>query len=314
MKIVFVGPGIIDIPPIGTGAVESLIYDYYQILTKLGHEVHIVNTPNKDEIIYRVNELKADIVQLEYDCFVDLLPYFNCRKAVISSHYPYIDQFEKHAQDGYGILFRKMIEGCEQFPIFAISEKDRNAFINWGANPNYVFLRPNGANASNYRFAETPKWPDKSITLAQVTPRKRQWLTYKIPSVYYWGKGPFNHPNYEGEVHSSYKYENLTNFANMVLCTEGENGTPLCIKEALMCGLGIVVSEHAASELPWDLPFIDILPEAELHDAKHLEQVIIKNRSKSLQHRKEIREFALANWDWQLLVTKYAQNLESLLK
>jgi glycosyltransferase involved in cell wall biosynthesis len=312
MKIVFVGPGILPIPNDGFGAVESLIYDYYQVLKQLGHDVHIVNTPNQDEIISSVNNLNADIVHLEYDCFVDLLPYFKCRKAIISSHYPYIDQFNKHAQDGYGIIFRKMIERCEEFPIFAISEKDRNAFINWGANPNFVIVRPNGASSQKFRFTENPKRPNDSITLAQINSRKRQWLTSNIPSVYYWGNGVFNHPNYEGEARSN-KYTQLTEFGNMVLLSEGENGTCLAVKEGLMAGLGIVVSEAGASELPWDLPFIDIIPEKLVYDEKYVEKVIINNRKRSIPLRKNIRQFAVENWDWELLVKKYVQNLESLL-
>ena len=55
------------IPPVGWGAVEILIWDYYQELIKLGHEVQIVNTPNQKEIITQVNEFNPDFVHLQYD-------------------------------------------------------------------------------------------------------------------------------------------------------------------------------------------------------------------------------------------------------
>jgi hypothetical protein len=51
MKICLIGPGIMSIPPPGWGAVEILIWDYYQALTRLGHEVQIVNTPMTCSII-----------------------------------------------------------------------------------------------------------------------------------------------------------------------------------------------------------------------------------------------------------------------
>ena len=41
MKIALVGPGIIEIPPKGWGAVESLIWDYATELGELGHEVPV---------------------------------------------------------------------------------------------------------------------------------------------------------------------------------------------------------------------------------------------------------------------------------
>ena len=46
MRVSIIGPGIMPIPPTGWGAVEILIWDYYQELTKLGHEVQIINTQN----------------------------------------------------------------------------------------------------------------------------------------------------------------------------------------------------------------------------------------------------------------------------
>ena len=46
MKIALIGPGIMEIPPEGWGAVEMLIWDYTVILRELGHRVEIINTPD----------------------------------------------------------------------------------------------------------------------------------------------------------------------------------------------------------------------------------------------------------------------------
>ena len=73
MRISIIGPGIMPIPPTGWGAVEILIWDYYQELTKLGHEVQIVNTQNAQEIVNQVNSFNPDFVHLQYD---DLLKDF----------------------------------------------------------------------------------------------------------------------------------------------------------------------------------------------------------------------------------------------
>ena len=47
MNIALVGPGIMEIPPKGWGAVESLIWDYATELGELGHEGTIINTPDR---------------------------------------------------------------------------------------------------------------------------------------------------------------------------------------------------------------------------------------------------------------------------
>ena len=52
MKILFVGPGLLPIPPKGWGGIEHLVWDMKLALTKLNHDVKIVNTTNPKEIIY----------------------------------------------------------------------------------------------------------------------------------------------------------------------------------------------------------------------------------------------------------------------
>ena len=69
MKIIIIGPGIMPIPPKGWGAVEILIWDYKEILEKLGHSVTIINTPDPNDIINSVNKLNADFVHIQYAIF-----------------------------------------------------------------------------------------------------------------------------------------------------------------------------------------------------------------------------------------------------
>ena len=48
MKIGLIGPGIMSIPPEGWGAVEILIWDYYNELKKQGINVKIINKLRKN--------------------------------------------------------------------------------------------------------------------------------------------------------------------------------------------------------------------------------------------------------------------------
>ena len=81
MKIAIVGPGIMPIPPVGWGAVEILIWDQKIALSKLGHDVRIINTPRPIEILQQINSFRPDFVHVQYDDFVELCPYIqypNC--------------------------------------------------------------------------------------------------------------------------------------------------------------------------------------------------------------------------------------------
>ena len=62
MKISIIGPGIMPIPPKGWGAVETLIWDMYNALIALGHEVDIVNVKDPRDIIKRVVIIFSDII------------------------------------------------------------------------------------------------------------------------------------------------------------------------------------------------------------------------------------------------------------
>jgi len=313
MRIALIGPGIMPIPNNGFGAVEKLVYSYYLNLQKLGYSVDIINTPNQEEIISLVNSGGYHIAHCHYDVFVDILPKLKVDRVCISSHYPYIDQVNKHAQDNYHHIFRKMIERSNDFPIFSVSEKDRLAFIHWGCPPSNIFMMSNGVEVSDFDFNETCENPDKTITLAQINARKRQHLTANISRVYYVGKGPWNHPNYLGELPDYWKYNCLTKFANMVLVSDGENGTPLCIREGLSAGLGIVITEQAASELDYSKSWISVISEQDAKNEQKLKEIIENNVLQSVGSRKEIREYA-QRFDWSQLIPAYVENLKRILK
>ena len=73
MKILFVGPGLLPIPPQGWGGIEHLVWVMNLALKELGHDVQIVNTTNPKEIVYEVNTYRPDFVHIQYDDWVLLL-------------------------------------------------------------------------------------------------------------------------------------------------------------------------------------------------------------------------------------------------
>lgn len=188
LRIALIGPGIMTIPPTGWGAVEQLIWDYALVLRSKGHTVEIINTPNRQEIISKVNTGAFDVAHVHYDVFWDILMELRAKKVCISSHYPYIERPEKWDHDGYRKVFQGISDAVRNYGVhlYTISEKDRRTYLEMGGLPTgKVFLMRNGVNTDSFRFTETPQFSGRSVTLAKVEPRKRQHLTHWLQQVDY---------------------------------------------------------------------------------------------------------------------------------
>lgn len=298
MKICIVGPGYMPIPPKGWGAVESLIWDYNIFLKKKGYDVQIVNNSNPNEIIKEVNNSDADIIHIQYDDWVFLSTYMN-KPVVITSHYAYLEQPEKHGN--YSKIFQSFIDTKSY--VFALSKGIKDTYVKFGLNKDNVFVVPNGVDRNKFEFNDIPE--DKSIYLAKIDYRKRQYLYHNIDDLYFAGNiadDRYNRNNYLGEWSKEYLYKNLTNYANLVLLSDGE-AHPLVCMEALSAGLGLVISEYASANLD-DKPFIDIISREKMNDIDYVSKVIKHNREKSIKYRNEIREYS-SKFDWLNVIEKY---------
>ena len=107
-------------------------------------------------------------------------------------------------------------------------------------------------------------------------------------------------------------YKNLTKYANLILLSQGESD-PLVIKEAMMSGLGIVISESSSHMIDRNEDFIDIIPEERINDKNYIQVVIEENRRKSVLRREYIREYTLKKYSWKILVKKYIENIQKIL-
>lgn len=316
LRFALIGPGILPIPPPGWGAVEQIIWDHYQALQAKGHHVDIINTPNRQEIIMRVMEGKYDVVHIHYDVFADLISEFPDQAVLITSHYPYLDQTDKWAKDGFLGTFNKicsLVKSHRSAYVFAVSKKDKATFETMGSLQGKVFLMLNGVNVEAFHLKDKPYFADRSVVLGKIEVRKRQHLTYWLNDVDYIGKGEFRHANFRGELGHEILYRILGDFGSMILLSDGENGTPLAVKEGMAAGCGCVLSKAAANELPEDLPWITIVPEEDMANTEKLAAAIRANREVSAPLRKEIREWTRKNWDWGPLMDQYVSNIKSIL-
>ena len=313
MKISIVGPGIMPIPPTGWGAVEILIWDQKLALEKLGHQVNIVNTKSPIEIIQKINEYRPDFVHVQYDDFIELYPYIQYPCA-ITSHFGYLEQPNK-----WGYYHDRIVKPFQRISpvVFCLSDGIRNVYKNeLLINEDNLLVTPNGVNTSKF-VTKDPKYPDRSLYLAKIDYRKRQSMFQSISSLYYAGNNAdpnFNvNINYLGEWSKEYLYNNLTDYGNLVLLSDGE-AHPLVCMEALAAGLGVVVCEYGAANLDTSKDFITVIPENKISDLKYLEDKIIKNRDYSISHKDDIIKYA-SNFDWlNVIRDRYIPCVEKIIE
>ena len=312
MKISIIGPGLMSIPPKGWGAVETLIWDMHNALIALGHEVDIVNVKDPREIIKRVNEFKPDFVHIHYDDWVGPYDYIQYPCAC-TSHFGYLEREEMFG--GYVNIANAFAQIKPR--IFCLSEGIKKVYnVLMNIPKDRLYVSPNGVNTTAFRSTDAPHNADRSIYLAKIDYRKRQHLFQSIDSLYYAGNVADNRfdkeKNYLGEWSKEFLYDNLTEYGNLVLLSDGE-AHPLVCMEAFAAGLGVVVTEWGKANLDIDKKFITVIPEKHIGDLEFLEYEIAKNRVYSVQHREEILEYA-EKFDWINVVKNYyIPNIEKVL-
>jgi hypothetical protein len=319
MNIAFIGPGIMSIPPTGWGAVEMLIWDYATVLGELGHTGAIINTPDRSQIIRELEEEEFDIVHLHYDVFHDIIPEILntiSGKLIVSSHYPYINCPDMWARDNYNPIAQSYSKN-KDFHIFSSSQKDIDTFVSLGADPDHCWLSKLGVLEDSYKFDEYATY-DRTLSFSQICDRKRQYLIQDFDDIDFVGRleyGKFsNKANYKGEIDREKLNNEITKYSNFILLSSVENTTPLVVKEALICGLGVVVSEEVSAELDTSLNFIDVISEDKVEDLSYIKDVLEKNKEYSVKNRNEIREYGIKTFSLSnILEFEYVPKLQSLL-
>ena len=313
MKVSIIGPNT-PIPPRGWGAVESLIWDYKLSLEKLGHTVQIINIGEPTKILNMIEEFKPDFVHINYDDWVPLYPYIRYPCA-ITTHFAYIERPEL-----MGPYKERVFDVFTQVKptVFGLSDGINKVYENDCKIPSdKLYLNPNGVMSENFRVTNTPKFSDRSIFLAKVDYRKRQCFFQSIDSLWYAGNivdHRFDQSkNYLGEWEKEYLYDNLTDYGNLVLLSDGEAHS-LVVMEAFATGLGVVVSEWATANLDLSKDFITVIPEDKVNDLEYIEKAIIENREYSVKNRNEILEYS-KQFDWTNVIQNYYMpNIEKVIK
>lgn len=312
MKICIIGPGGTSIPPVGWGAVESIVWDLYTTLTKFNHEVLIVNTPDKSQIINQVNSFNPDFVHIHYDDHFDIEQYIDCDNIAITSHYGYINYPDKY-DPGYWRMLHGFC-GLKRAKIFALSNSIAKQYTDYGFPKERIYVIPNGVRDDLFYFSEFPIRADKSVYLGKIEDRKKQYLYSGLSSIEFVGeivdyRFDKSLSNYLGPLSRENLYKSLTYWPNLVLLSDGE-AHPLVCLEAMVCGLGLVISEASAANLDRSKVFIDIIPNDKLSDLEYVSNVIKSNRDISTLSRHSIRDYCIENFSWDNIVkNKYLPSI-----
>jgi hypothetical protein len=329
LRILLVAHGNMPIPPTGWGAVESLIWDYSVYLKKLGHLVNILNIPIEqvDRILEHIHNNTYDVVHFHNDILVNILHLMpKTLPVIVSSHYPYIHDPSQWADPvtgyDYGkyvmIPLLKVVQEQRRVHVIAISQKDRDAFVSYGVPYESVSICVNGMDTSKFSLElGSVVNPGSMICLAQIISRKRQHLFKGLDFIKCVGalNDPMGVPSqqqYLGEWTTHEKYQNLTQYSGGILLSDGENGTPLSVKESLAAGLSLVVSEAVASEIPATWSWVTVIPETKIGDQVYLWEACQKIMDLGVL-KARIRAEAAALWDWSALVPKYVEVLKGVI-
>jgi hypothetical protein len=303
MRISIIGPNT-PIPPVGWGAVESLIWDMKLTLNSMDHDVQIINVGDPHQIINMINQFRPDFVHINYDDWVPLYPYIQYPCAV-TTHFAYIERPEL-----MGPYKQRVFDQFTRIKpnVFGLSDGINKIYHNLSGIPKErLYLNPNGVNGKIFEVASKPEYFDRSIYLAKVDHRKRQFLFQDIQSLWYAGNIADSRfdtsKNYLGEWDKETLRKNLTKYGNLVLLSDGE-AHPLVCPEAFSAGLGVVVSEWSTANLDLSKNFITVIPEDKVSDTKFVEEKIIDNREYSIKYRDEILDYA-KEFEWCRMLSKY---------
>ena len=308
MKIALIGPGIMPIPPEGWGGVEHLIWNFHNQLKKDGDEVTIINTKDLHKIVNTINNGKFDAVHLHYDQYANIMPYIECDRKMITSHYPYLENPEPQYEFLYDLL------KDSKSHIVSLSDRIKDEFVRRGIDD--VSVLPCGIETDLYSLDDVVH-SDRSIVVGKLEPRKRQaFLQKKGLNIDFIGNNAdpsfdIDDPCYFGEQSKQDIMDNLTSYANMVLLSSGEAHPFVCL-EGMAAGLGLVLSEQSTANLDLSQPFITVIPDDKLEDISYLKDKIQENRIISISMRNEIREYCRTNFDWSSIIKQYKEIINKL--
>lgn len=322
MKVLLVAGGDIPIPPPGWGGVENLIWQQKQALEEAGHTVAILNKnvrgSRKYLLALSIRPRQYDVVHLHHDSHAKYwlrLSRLLRFKLAVSTHFGYAafpDKWPRSYRRTFGWMRRAKY-------LILISQEMADIFRQRGCRAK-MFVVPNGIHCSAVRFSPTSS--KQSIVLGRIEPRKQQVMIAQMLSdqaVQCDFVGPVapgidfvvndSSTHYLGEWSREQVHGNLTNYACLVLLSDGE-GHAAVVSEAMAAGLSLVLSPEASHNLDLSRPWIYIVD----RDKDALGDVIGRAVQENGKYRAHIRQYCEAHFDWSIILPRYIKDLECIVR
>ena len=200
--------------------------------------------------------------------------------------------------------------------VFTLSDINTAHFVEQGVRKDLLWTWIYGVHSKSFKYSNVPRITDRTLCLGKVEPRKQQSYLQSIDATIDFA-GPIADTNfyhedktYLGVWSREEVYNNLTDYPNLVLFSDGESA-PQVTAEALIAGCGVVVSKEASANLDDSLPFIDVVD----RNISHLDLVrtIQKNREASLENRDAIRKYGIETFDIEKCVERYIDKIREII-
>jgi glycosyltransferase involved in cell wall biosynthesis len=311
VRIALIGAGSVPIPPIAWGAVEDTIWCRKKYLEQLGHRVDIYNTRMIHEVMYRINRERYDFIHCHSELFILSLNAHLGSAYALTSHFGGLYSLAQ-GSDSYPSFRSLFLDSLTAPANIVLSDDIRDLYLRSGYKG---FLRTMRNAVEVERFHITDRGNGKAICLGRVIPRKRQELIVEatanqteVDFVGPWNKRenesfqPSGTAAYLGVWNRTQIYERLSEYSCLVLLSHSE-GAPKVVLEALAAGVSVVISEACSANLTSE-EFITVLPEKDLTRGR-IQDAIRSSIDKNERLRKQIREYAIATFDYSTAIQDY---------
>lgn len=300
-NLLIIAPGDLSIPPVGWGAVETIINETIKTYELAGFEVSLLNSKSL-LTWFRAKTKSYDAILLHVDNYSRLAKiFFNRTPIVCVTHYGLI-----LSPNLWHDSYQKTIKGLKNLAAIGCLSPEIRKVLTSHINPEKLFISSNGSEF-NPKIGRNLNGP--FIYLGKVEERKRQFEMFKklvdsgVEVVFV---GDIFDERVKSLIESDSKAkeyfpgawdrktlsERLCEFRGLILISEGE-ADALVLYEAQMAGLPIFCNQRSIGAQNPELDWVSLINE-------NFEPRDLLQLSKSVTSNPEvIAEYARTNYNWK---------------
>lgn len=298
-------------------AVSSVVNAWAQQLSRLGHDVDVVNH-NHPENIRQINAIKYDFVNLHCEEHTHWYAEHINKPLYATPHYGFFHHKEKWA-GYYEYIIPSILD--KTTGVVALSNNVKTDLLNLGYKGKIQVV----CNGANDNFQQVLTTNGRAICLGKIDKEDRKGHIrlakhnqFKVPIDFV---GPCENAEFLKVVkdHPYCKYlgawskldlsDKLSSYNTLVLMSDGELA-PLVVPEALVAGLSVVCSESASANLSRSKEFIDVLPDNSFEEYTYGR--IASQINNNPMHRPEIQKYA-KHFNWNSIAVELEEAIKELV-